>query len=524
MFCSCAQVVSPTGGEKDTQPPKFVRSTPSLGQTDVEPSNIRLYFDEFIDLQNLRKNVLLSPPVKGYEIIRRKRSVEVLLPHDSLKPNTTHIIQFGNAIQDITEGNAAKGFSYVFSTGPQIDSLSLRGRVVEAFTLDSVEGASVMLYKDSSKTAIRNKRPYYYTEANEKGMFAFNYLKEGKYRVYALKDLNNNLKYDGGEKAAFLGKALKLNSDTTIAPLRMFQQPVDYPKVIKAKNPYRGIIQLSFNQKVDTFTIHNNNLGQTYWHLEEGGKKGVIYYQGDGLDSLQSVIKIDKKITDTISISLTEKLKNEKSIDTNFDFHLVTKTVNQNAPIVFRSNHPLKQLDSKGIKILRDSSFIPIKKASIKGLNQKLIEINAPLQEDSSYNVLVKANKVEDIYGNMNDSLKGTVSCRPSNELGMLEVNLKAREKPKGNFILNLLDEDKKVVRDTTLVYNEAKIQFQNLVPGNYQLKAIIDRNRNGFWDEGQLFKNQLPEPVVFYPKELKVKENLELRNITFDLSEELND
>ncbi|HHH52082.1 MAG TPA: hypothetical protein ENK91_00340, partial [Bacteroidetes bacterium] len=182
VIAGCAKRATLSGGPKDTEPPKLlqnIKSSPNF-QINFYPKTIKLYFDEWITLKN-KNQILISPLMKNKpEINYRGKHITVEFNlKDTLKPNTTYIINFGNSIVDFTEGNPLKNFSYIFSTGDKIDSLSLSGIVRNAYDKKPVKGVKVMLYNEDRDSVVFNKLPYYFAETDDKGEFNISYMHEG---------------------------------------------------------------------------------------------------------------------------------------------------------------------------------------------------------------------------------------------------------------------------------------------------------------------------------------------------------
>jgi hypothetical protein len=86
-----------------------------------------LVFDEYVKLKNVNKQLIVSPPFKNQpEILPTNASKTITIKiKDTLQPNTTYNLNFGQSIEDNNEGNPYQQFKYVFSTGTYIDSLKL---------------------------------------------------------------------------------------------------------------------------------------------------------------------------------------------------------------------------------------------------------------------------------------------------------------------------------------------------------------------------------------------------------------
>ncbi|HNH22545.1 MAG TPA: Ig-like domain-containing protein, partial [Ferruginibacter sp.] len=184
----CAQIGMPTGGPKDTLAPRLTSASPAINSVNVTGNKVTLSFNEYIELKDPQTNVLISPfPKKQPQIDYKLRTVTVKLK-DTLMPNTTYSINFGNAIVDVNEGNAYKNFTYVFSTGNSIDSLMLDGKVLIAETGKADSTLIAMLYRNADDSSVQKRKPDYITRLSGDGSFSFLNLPAGTYKVYALKD------------------------------------------------------------------------------------------------------------------------------------------------------------------------------------------------------------------------------------------------------------------------------------------------------------------------------------------------
>src|SRR6218665_125233 len=137
LLASCAQVVPPGGGDRDKTPPKVLRYIPDSAQLNFNSKYIVIDFNEYIQLKDLNNQLIISPPFANNPDVKVKnKTLTIDLSKEKLLPNTTYSIKFGNALQDNNEGNPLEDFSYIFSTGPYIDSLSISGKVQSAFNQD----------------------------------------------------------------------------------------------------------------------------------------------------------------------------------------------------------------------------------------------------------------------------------------------------------------------------------------------------------------------------------------------------
>lgn len=211
----CGQVGMPTGGSKDTIPPRLVNASPAFKSTNVTRNSITLTFNEYVDLKDPQTNVLISPLPKKQPAVDFKLKTVTIKLKDTLLPNTTYSINFGNAIVDNNEGNPLKGFVYVFSTGNQIDSFTLSGKVIIAETGKTDSTLLALLYRKTDDSAVHKTKPDYVARLSGDGSFTFVNLPAGSFNVYALKDGDGGKTYNSKkEMFAFTGNAVTVSAGT----------------------------------------------------------------------------------------------------------------------------------------------------------------------------------------------------------------------------------------------------------------------------------------------------------------------
>ena len=221
----CAQIGAPTGGPKDTIPPVLVSASPSLHSINVKGNKITLTFNEYIELKDVTNNVLVSPvPNKTPSVDYKLKTVTVKLK-DTLLPNTTYSIDFGNAIADINEGNPYRHFTYVFSTGKFIDSLTLSGKVILAETGKTDSTIIAMLYRNANDSSVRKRKPDYIARLDSGGNYTFKNLPSGNFNLYALRDGDFGKTYNSkSEMFAFADKPVLIDGDNEAPELFAFQE------------------------------------------------------------------------------------------------------------------------------------------------------------------------------------------------------------------------------------------------------------------------------------------------------------
>ncbi|HQS24614.1 MAG: hypothetical protein B7Y11_12150 [Sphingobacteriia bacterium 24-36-13] len=223
LFSSCANIIPPSGGDRDSLPPVLISALPKDSAVNVFPKLITLTFDEFVTLQDINSNLIVSPTLKNIPSTDYKLRNVTIKFKDSLEANTTYSLNFGNSIKDVNEGNILKDFRYVFSTGNTIDDFTYSGKVLlaEKGSVDST--LIVVLHNTTSDTAIFKNRPRYYTKINGKGNFEFKNLSGGYYSVYVLPN-NFSKKYDDSTKLfAFKSAPILINGTNLNDTLYAFE-------------------------------------------------------------------------------------------------------------------------------------------------------------------------------------------------------------------------------------------------------------------------------------------------------------
>ena len=234
FICSCGQQIPPTGGPRDSLPPKLVLAEPVMGAKNFKGNKITLYFDEYVALENPFEKLTYSPLPKSNPNTESKlRSVTIKIK-DTLEENTTYSIDFGEALKDINEGNILKDFHYEFSTGAYLDSAFLTGQVFIAQTGGVDSTLIVVLHRNLDDSAVAKEKPRYFTRLKGDGSFLFRNLKPGPYGIFGLKDQNGDRKYDQpSELIAFNDRSLQVGTDTSLVLYAFEAERVDTGTVVK---------------------------------------------------------------------------------------------------------------------------------------------------------------------------------------------------------------------------------------------------------------------------------------------------
>ncbi|MCQ2608041.1 MAG: Ig-like domain-containing protein [Bacteroidales bacterium] len=203
---NCARESSPTGGPVDTIAPYAVFESPKNNSQNIAPQKIVVKFNEFIALENVDDNCMISPMLEEKpNITVKKKKMTIDLSKQNLQPNTTYTFNFNGAIKDLSEENVTGQYIYAFSTGTGIDTMRIAGKVSYAENGKIPEHAYVLLYDNLSDTAFKTTKPRYITQTSKKGEFSFLNIEAKPYKIYALEDSDKDYMFNQpSEKIAFL--------------------------------------------------------------------------------------------------------------------------------------------------------------------------------------------------------------------------------------------------------------------------------------------------------------------------------
>ncbi len=517
FFEKCAQVAPLTGGARDDKAPKLLEAIPANASTNFNGGQIILKFNEFVQLKNLKSQLLISPGFKtDPEISADGKKIKITLKKEELLPNTTYRFYFGKSIADMTEANSIENFEYVFSTGSYIDSLKIKGKVTEAYNQKNVNDAIIGLYIEdinNNDSLAFKKIPDYISRSNNNGEFIFKNLPEKPFKVISFLDNNKNYKYDGEtEKIAFRDKGLLLNSDTIIN-LVLFQEEPTKAFIKKTFLPYYGKAQVIFNKKcVFNVKAFDTKAEANVYEPDVNKEKDTItvYYKGID-DTLRLLVKnLSNKKTDTLNLPVP-KINGKKNKTLMFSLNIENGVLNQNSDLQFTFSN---LIDSS--KINWSKMFLIYKKDSAlikEPLKGKLIapyklEISNKLAEGINYILKIDTSAFFDYNGKYNDSIKTNFKLHGKADFG--KVTLKLLLNKKQAYIVQLINDKELVVKEKFISLslsssNAENIDFEGILPGNYMVKILFDDNENKKWDAGNYLMHKQPEKVIIHPKQLKV-------------------
>ncbi|MES2278534.1 MAG: Ig-like domain-containing protein [Bacteroidota bacterium] len=523
MF-GCASVQKPMGGPRDRTPPKLLLATPLNQTRNFKATSIKLDFDEYFKLSNTYQEITISPAMEKIEYKTKGKSL-VINFKDTLVKNTTYVINFGKAIVDVNEGNVMKNFTYVFSTGPHIDSLSVSGNVTNTQTQEKEKDATVMLIPLKQDSAyFGKKKPTIYATTDTSGNFTLANLHDGDYRIYALKEASPNKIYDNeSELIAFLKKPIHLTKDTSNIHLSLFKQLSDKFRVLEHKFNADGAMFFTFNLPLIEPDVRiNYPAGLNDQKIADFGTKkdtALIYMKNMDFDSI-SVSFMDKgKILDTISIRKQRKESFVRSIIPTYNINNDNK-LKPGTDLTILMNTPIESFDVSRIILLEDSVSRTNFTLTKDPLNPKHLFIKYRWRQGVAYQITFNEGSFVNIYGDKNKRLIRPFRIDKPENYGSIIMNVTIPDSTK-SYILELINDQKKVMQ-TNIIKKSTIINYKDIIAGKYQVRVTYDNNNNGRWDSGNVKRNVYPEQIVLIPTTYTIRPNWVSDDSRIDIPKEI--
>lgn len=441
----CANMIPPSGGPRDSLPPILLNAAPRDSSLNFTNNRITFVFDEFVEVSNVMENLIVSPTPKQMPLVTSKLRTVTVKIVDTLEPNTTYTLNFGNAIRDINEGNEFKDFTYIFSTGAEFDTMSLAGKVILAETGGVDSTLTVVLHTNLDDSAVTKDRPRYYTRVNGDGTFRFQNLPKDTFDIYALKDEGASKKY--------------------MSPSQLFAF-TDQP--VTTGTQAVPIILYAYRERPDTRPGSTTTTGGT------PGGRGA------------------RTNTQDRFLRLTNNIENDQ-LDLLGDLEI-------------RFANPLKTFDTTKVRFTDDQFNDLAGEKYTLDSTRKLVTLEYPWLGNTLYNVIVTKDFAEDSAGRKifrDDTLN--FRTRKEGDYGSLKLRFLNLNMSKNPVLLFTQGEQVKY----THVFTDRNVNIRLFVPGEYDLRILYDENRNGQWDPGEFYgRHKQPERVMPLSRKLNVKPN----------------
>lgn len=520
ILVSCAKRGNITGGAKDTIAPVLTASFPKNFSTEFKGNTIKLTFNEFIKIKDLKKQLIISPPLKNEPLLLPSTPSKIITIkiNDTLQDNTTYSFNFGQSITDHNEGNAFNQFKYVFSTGKTIDSLAISGKVKDAYFKEVESFVSVMLYDVNANyndSIVYKQTPRYVTNTLDSlKTFRLENLKAGKYLLVAMKDYNSNNKFDPKkDKIGFLKQFISVPNDT-VYELELFKENSPFkafkPSIASGNRlllGYEGNLKLKENRPTITLKNKEQILSSVITQFPKKDSLQV-WYKPIKTDSLSVTVAL-KNYSKDFSFKIKEQKKDSLQIKINQQGSL-----NPKERFVLESATPLIQFDKTKMSLVNKKSQ-PIAFTTEYDAFMQLLYLDFKREADEEYQFKLAAGAVTDFYEKENDSLDFKINPNSLDNYGNVIVNLQnAKRFP----VLVELTNEKGETKFAGYTEKETTIDLGLIQPAKYTLRAMYDDNKNKMYDPGNFLAKQYAEEVIYFSKEVEVRANWDVVQ-AFDLS-----
>ncbi len=553
LLKSCASQLPPTGGPVDEEPPILIYASPENKTLNFHGQVVELTFDEDIQVKNLEKELLITPTYLG-EIDYKEQQESVLIEfYEPFADSTTYVLNFRGAIVDLHEGNPAVDLRIAFSTWDFLDSLEMHGNITDILTGNPAGDYTIGIYKAADTLNPLNGIPLYTTKSREDGSYSLYNIKSDKYRIYAFDDKNNNLLIDyKKESYGFLKDTINL--DTIKSNLDLLTTNLDLTDLAisgKRQNGHHYEIKLSkYATSYNLSFLDSTNTDTLYHRLTDANRTIMVFntlHSPDSTGLLVSIIdSLYTSITDTVYIQFipSSRKKEEFKItsvptiengimQTAISFSKPIKSFQPDSVFIEWDTVNIFPIDTSMLITKEDFKITFKKNFTYDTLYKSEIIISLPdsIKNDSSFTKpkkIIREPKMNFNYASfisIEDDSSAYISMSftevNANQFGSIkgEVNL-----PYKSYILQLIDKNHTVI--DTLV-SPKSYSFQKLNPGDYRMRILIDEDKNGRWDPGNIVLNKNPEPILFYEDEngqqvISLRANWELVDISIELRPEL--
>ena len=522
LLAGCAKIATPTGGPKDTYPPKIVKMVPENQSVRFNEQHIQFYFDEYVTLNNPNENVLISPPLTTKPDYFIKGKSLIIKFKDTLRANTTYNMVFSNCFKDYREGNPLSLFHYSFSTGDSLDNYMIQGKILSAYSLAPSEDLFVMLYKNNEDSLPLTTLPDYVTKTQKDGSFRFQNINAGDYKVFALKDINSDLKYNlPNEEIAFLTEVVSSFpapsdsiSDSLRALLPMltlysFVSEDTTQKLSRYLNPALGIYQFPYKRAITDFVVEPQPGAPDYFQRMNATRDTITWFMKSPIiDSAVYYLYADGHC-DTVMLTPFKERQTGGRNRTKTMHKMPVTFINAgeyHKPLTLRFPFPIQPRDSFDVYVYSKQQDVKDTTVYRFGVPDTfLTELPLPMNylEKKTYSVMIPDSLFFGYHQLTHDTLKVQFSTKSIKDYGTLIMNYQIPDDGK-SYVATLMEGDK-IIQENILKSSET-ITYPFLLPKTYRITVFCDENGNGRWDAGDYATKRQPEKVYNFPTTISIR------------------
>ncbi|RZJ77051.1 MAG: hypothetical protein EOO47_17920, partial [Flavobacterium sp.] len=510
LFYGCASMQNPQGGPKDTTPPKLVKAEPKNLSVNFKAEKILLDFDEYIKLNNEFKEFSISPEMEKPPVLKAKLKRLTIDLKDSLEKNTTYTLNFGKAITDITESNPIKNFTYVFSTGPTLDSLSLSGNVKNAISGQPEIDAVVLILPLNRDSIFGKKKPSIYTTTDSSGNYKLNNLREGTYKVYALKEKSGDKIYQQeSDEVGFIKDPIVLNKNIDSANLQIFKENASKFRILDRRLNNDGSINLIFNQwlkKPELTVVEPTSVdADKIIKYNKTNDSAKVWLADLSFDSVKIAIKDEGKLLETVKFTRGKRDTYARNVTATDN--LEGDLLNPYKGLKLTFNFPITAVDLAKITLLEDSiprTGFTLTKDSIDFLTYNFKYL---FKKKEKYILKIGEGAITGIFNSKNKEITKNFTLANADDYATSNIKVNLPDTGK-QYILEIVNEKKDQVIFSKVITKSETVTLANFKPSIYFGRIVYDDNKNGIWDTGNVKEGTQPEKIWYEPKELSMKAN----------------
>jgi len=512
LFSSCASIQSPTGGPRDTIPPKIIKETPKNLTRNFTLKEIQIQFDEFVKITNEFSEISISPALDILPEFKAKKQNLTIKFTKPLEPNTTYTINFGKAIADVNESNILKNYTYVFATGDQIDSLSLSGSVISSLTKEKLKDVTVFILPVSQDSLFGKKRASYFTTTDSAGNFSLKNLREDSYRIYALNEQGGGDRiYNGqNEEIGFLKNPILLKKNTEDIQLQIFKAVPKLFSVGDRKLESDGRILITFNKpllKPSVNIIDPSELdGLKTFEITNTRDTALIWLPEITFDSLKVTVSEGSTPLDTIIIRRNKRDTYNRAVLVSDN--IVGPKLRPKSDVKLKMSSPIATAQEPQITLLEDS--ISVKFQILNEPNSKrTYSLKYPWKLNKEYILRFNDNAFTDIYGNKSKLYVKRFTLDTEDNYGNMSLKVTVPDTLQ-SYIVQWIGEKEDIYRQDVITKNTT-LNYLTYPTSKYRIRVIYDENKNGIWDTGNVFTMQQPEKTWTFEKLISLRPNWDL-------------
>ncbi|MDP3024273.1 MAG: Ig-like domain-containing protein [candidate division Zixibacteria bacterium] len=548
LSINCAKREFPSGGPVDVTPPQILEVFPANSSLNVDLSaKITITFSKPMAKEKTVQSIFITPVPESPFKFRWKKNSLILEPSKPLEKDKTYVINIGTNAQDTHNNKLEKSYSFAFSTGQKLDSGSISGKV---FFQDKAEkGVSIWTYPLSKNkdTNPEVDKPEYATLSGQNGEYTLSYLAKDVYRLFAVKDLNNDLLWEPDkEPLGVTTKDLNLTLDTLSFSNIVFElilRDTTAPQLVSCQSLDKRDVRLEFDESLsprglyekENYKIYSDSLSEKSLNVE------LVYIKGEDYQKVYLVTdEMSKRKYRVIVQNLTDLYGNK--LDQKFNEWVFegSESVDKsplridstypgagdvNIPLdaeikLFFEKPPEKNSAEKGF-ILKDSLEERVEgKFLWENPAELVFKPDKVLQGKMKYELTLK--DLVDLWGNpyvafdleADTSFKlGFITVDPDT-LSSISGRVENLSQNKGEIVIDLKKIEKPELSYEKKLKESGDFKFENVFPGKYNLKAYLDLNGNGVLDLGKPLPFEPAEPEIFYPDTLNLRPRWETEGV----------